>query len=318
MGKGGKKDAGKSGGKGSEIFQCDYCFMFEGTFALVAKHEKTCKPYFDMLCKRAGTYEEPQIDKGGNKDSQRASWKDAERESGEHEKSERSQGRTAKEKRQNAKKRRQAALGRAAADESLDQMERVHLDVATEREEHEERTATGAAAAAASSTRDGNGPPSKAERRKAEKRKRKEAVAAAKASADGANHDEDDGGPRAKLAKLAPAKAAVARESVLRKGVRILELSAGSGPVVEDRKRVKVKYIGRLDSPTGAVFDQGTLAFRLGKGEVIQGWDIGVQGMRVGSKRRITVPPAAGYGKSAAPGGKIPPNSTLCFDVAVV
>ena len=69
-------------------------------------------------------------------------------------------------------------------------------------------------------------------------------------------------------------------------------------------------------SPSGAVFDQGTISFRLGKGEVIKGWDIGVQGMRAGSKRRITVPPAAGYGKAAV--AKIPPNSTLCFDVAVV
>ena len=87
-------------------------------------------------------------------------------------------------------------------------------------------------------------------------------------------------------------------------------------PIVQDRKRVKVSYVGRLNNNSGAIFDQGTISFRLGRGEVIDGWDIGVQGMRQGSRRRITVPPAAGYGRQAA--GKIPPNSTLCFDVSVL
>ena len=74
--------------------------------------------------------------------------------------------------------------------------------------------------------------------------------------------------------------------------------------------------MGRLDSWSGTVFDKGSISFRLGRGEVIEGWDIGVKGMRVGGKRRITVPPASGYGRQAA--GNIPPNSTLCFDVVVV
>ena len=79
-------------------------------------------------------------------------------------------------------------------------------------------------------------------------------------------------------------------------------------------------YTGTL-AADGSQFDSSRdrgspFKFTLGVGQVIQGWDIGVQGMRVGSKRRITVPPAAGYGKTAA--GKIPPNSTLCFDVAVM
>ena len=98
-----------------------------------------------------------------------------------------------------------------------------------------------------------------------------------------------------------------------------MELGQGSGPAVQDRKRVKVSYVGRLGSSTGAVFDKGTIAFRLGRGEVIDGWDIGVQGMRLGSKRRITVPPGAGYGNQAMPGDPgIPARSTLCFDVTVV
>ena len=170
---------------------------------------------------------------------------------------------------------------------------------------------------------------SKAERRKAAKKRKKEASRAA-ARGEGAGDEEsndqrDNGAKRARLEDTAAAAAAAAaarqqerpRGAVtLRKGVRMIELSEGRGPTVQDRKRVKVSYVGRLGSPSGAIFDQGTISFRLGRGEVIAGWDIGVQGMRVGGERRITVPPAAGYGKQAA--GKIPPNSTLCFDVAVV
>ena len=113
-------------------------------------------------------------------------------------------------------------------------------------------------------------------------------------------------------------KAGAPREILLRKGVRIVEMEEGRGPTVQDRKRVKVAYVGRLGNASGKVFDQNNgLSFRLGRGEVIQGWDIGVQGMRVGGKRRIVVPPNAGYGKQGA-GADIPPNSTLCFDVTVV
>ena len=91
----------------------------------------------------------------------------------------------------------------------------------------------------------------------------------------------------------------------------------GKGPFVQDRKAVRVSYVGKLLS--GKTFDKSgskPLRFTLGKGEVIKGWDIGVAGMRVGSRRRITVPPKAGYGAQAA--GAIPPNSTLVFNVTVV
>lgn len=57
-------------------------------------------------------------------------------------------------------------------------------------------------------------------------------------------------------------------------------------------------------------------AFKLGKGEVIKGWDIGVEGMRPGAQRRITIPPHLAYGKKALPG--IPANSKLIFDLKLL
>lgn len=75
-------------------------------------------------------------------------------------------------------------------------------------------------------------------------------------------------------------------------------------------------YEGRLKN--GKIFDKtlvGTpFKFKLGMNEVIKGWDVGVQGMKVGGKRTITIPPVMGYGKSGAP-PKIPPNAILKFDI---
>ncbi|OIV94947.1 hypothetical protein TanjilG_22144 [Lupinus angustifolius] len=104
-------------------------------------------------------------------------------------------------------------------------------------------------------------------------------------------------------------------------GLVIEELSTGKpdGKSATPGKKVSVKYIGKLKK-NGKIFDsnvgRATFKFRLGLGQVIKGWEVGVNGMRIGDKRRITVPPSMGYGDKRA--GSIPPNSWLVFDVELV
>jgi FK506-binding nuclear protein len=104
-------------------------------------------------------------------------------------------------------------------------------------------------------------------------------------------------------------------------GMEVINLGAGKpdGKVALPGKRVSMQYTGRLKA-NGKVFDASkgkAFVFRLGVGEVIKGWDIGVKGMRVGDKRRLIIPPEFGYGKKGAPGA-IPPNAWLEFDVELV
>ena len=81
-------------------------------------------------------------------------------------------------------------------------------------------------------------------------------------------------------------------------GVKYQDLTIGKGPAVQHRKKVRVSYTLRAKShTTGKILDSSAnFGFRLGKGEVIKGWDIGLQDMRVGGIRRLFVPPSAGYG----------------------
>ncbi|KAK8205879.1 hypothetical protein HDK77DRAFT_301974 [Phyllosticta capitalensis] len=101
-------------------------------------------------------------------------------------------------------------------------------------------------------------------------------------------------------------------------GVTIDDKKLGTGPAAKKGDRVGMRYIGKLTN--GKVFDSNKkgkpFAFKLGAGDVIKGWDIGVAGMTVGSERRITVPAHLAYGKTALPG--IPANSTLVFDIKMV
>ncbi len=99
------------------------------------------------------------------------------------------------------------------------------------------------------------------------------------------------------------------------------DIVVGDGDEAVTGKIVDVHYVGVAWS-TGAEFDASynrgaTFAFGLGKGQVIAGWDQGVAGMRVGGRRRITIPPMLGYGKRGA-AGVIGPDETLVFVVDLV
>jgi FK506-binding nuclear protein len=100
--------------------------------------------------------------------------------------------------------------------------------------------------------------------------------------------------------------------------VEDVEMGSSTGKLAKPGKTVFVRYVGRLKN--GTVFDQtkgkSSFKFRLGVGEVIKGWDRGVEGMRVGDKRKLVIPPVMGYGSSKT--GPIPANSVLHFDVELV
>ena len=103
-------------------------------------------------------------------------------------------------------------------------------------------------------------------------------------------------------------------------GLVIEELTVGTGGVAAAGQRVSVHYTGWLTD--GKKFDSSKdrndpFGFSLGAGQVIGGWDEGVQGMKVGGKRKLTIPPALGYGAHGA-GGVIPPNATLVFEVELL
>ena len=99
------------------------------------------------------------------------------------------------------------------------------------------------------------------------------------------------------------------------------DLEVGEGEEATSGRVVEVHYVG-VSWKTGQQFDASwdrgdTLKFGLGKGQVIQGWDQGVAGMKVGGRRRITIPPMLAYGKRGA-GGVIGPDETLVFVVDLV
>ena len=103
-------------------------------------------------------------------------------------------------------------------------------------------------------------------------------------------------------------------------GLKYDDTVIGEGATAKKGQTVSVHYTGWLTN--GEKFDSSKdrndpFVFHLGAGQVIRGWDEGVQGMLVGGKRKLTIPPELGYGARGA-GGVIPPNATLVFEVELL
>lgn len=102
--------------------------------------------------------------------------------------------------------------------------------------------------------------------------------------------------------------------------LKIDDLKIGTGATAISGQEVTVHYTGKLTD--GKKFDSSfdrnkPFKFILGEGQVISGWDKGVAGMKIGGKRKLTIPPEMAYGQSGVP-GVIPPNSTLVFEIELL
>ena len=99
------------------------------------------------------------------------------------------------------------------------------------------------------------------------------------------------------------------------RGTYYQDVAVGKGIVSIPGRKAKVRYTGWL--PDGSKFDSGDFEFTPGGGQVIQGWDDGIVGMKVGGKRKLVIPAELGYGASGSP-PDIPPNSVLVFEVELL
>jgi FKBP-type peptidyl-prolyl cis-trans isomerase len=117
-----------------------------------------------------------------------------------------------------------------------------------------------------------------------------------------------------------PVQRSYHHERILVMTLGIEDLVVGQGDTAAKGKHVTVHYTGWLTN--GSKFDSSKdrnepFGFSLGRGQVINGWDQGVEGMKVGGKRKLTIPPDLGYGARGA-GSVIPPNATLVFEVELL
>ena len=110
------------------------------------------------------------------------------------------------------------------------------------------------------------------------------------------------------------------KEIIMNNGLIIEDIILGDGTIAEKYSIVTVHYTGKLQD--GTVFDSSQkigkepIRFTLGGGQVIEGWDQGLSGMKVGGQRKLKIPPELGYGSQDK--GMIPPNSTLQFEVELI
>jgi peptidylprolyl isomerase len=102
-------------------------------------------------------------------------------------------------------------------------------------------------------------------------------------------------------------------------GLQFIDIKRGTGDSPEPGETVVIHYTGWLEDGTKfeSSLDSGQPAsFKIGEGDVIEGWDIGVATMQVGGKRRLIIPPHLAYGEAGR--GPVPPNATLIFDIELL
>merc|ERR1711916_210832 len=129
-----------------------------------------------------------------------------------------------------------------------------------------------------------------------------------------AEQAEDGKRKNKKQKKMAEKNTGKAKVVTLKNGLKYIDVQEGKGKAASNGRSCTLKYIGKLSN--GKKFDSGKrFTFRLGAGEVIEGWDQGIKGMKIGGKRTLIIPPHLGYGSQRS--GPIPPNSTLTFDVVL-